>query len=743
MPEDYSKTLNLPATDFSMRANLPQREPETLKKWADEDIYSRQLNKNRDGKKFILHDGPPYANGDIHLGTALNKILKDIVVKYFSMCGYYAPYIPGWDTHGLPIEQRAIKELGLKRHETDPLVFRDACKKFAMKYIDIQRESFRRLGVRADWDNPYITLKPAFEAKQVEVFGEMCKKGYIYKGLRPVYWCPKCETALAEAEIEYEEDPAKAIYVKFRVRDSGGRLQKLNEDISDNNTFFVIWTTTTWTLPGNMAVCLNADFEYSVVRTGQGDLIMASELMESTMKAAGIDDYVKIATAKGSEMEGVICRHPFLERDSLLINGSHVTLEAGTGCVHTAPGHGAEDFQVSAGYDIDVVVPVDHRGYLTDDAGQFSGLYYKDSNKAIAEELRRSGSLLAITDIAHQYPHCWRCREPIIYRATEQWFASIEGFRKDALEEIDKVKWYPGWGGERIRGMVRDRSDWCISRQRIWGVPIPIFYCSECGKELINDATINAVRDLFAREGSNAWYKYEASEILSAGTACECGSGTFSKEQDIMDVWFDSGSTHAAVLEMNPLLGSPADMYLEGSDQHRGWFQSSLLTSVAVRGRAPYRAVLTHGYVVDGDGKKMSKSLGNGIDPKDIVNEYGADILRLWVASSDYQTDIRISKDILKQLTEVYRKIRNTARFILGNVGDFEPDRDSVKYADMNEADKWALQKLKKLVSTVGAAFETYEFHQMFHAIHNFCVVDMSNFYLDIVKDRLYASGRD
>ncbi len=740
MAEDYGKSLNLPQTDFPMRANLPQREPEFLKKWEDMDIYNKQLKKAEGKPSFILHDGPPYANGGIHLGTTLNKVLKDIVVKYKSMSGYYTPYVPGWDTHGLPIEQRAIKELGLKRHEVGPVVFREACEGFAMKYLDIQRESFKRLGVRADWEHPYVTLKPEFEAKQIEVFGEMAKNGHIYKGLKPVYWCPECETALAEAEIEYADDTTVSIYVKFQVRDDKGVFEGVAPKEKIN---FVIWTTTTWTLPANLAICLNESFEYSVVKANDEYYVLASELVENTMKAASITEYETVAKFKGSELEGILCKHPFLDRDSIVILGDHVTLEAGTGCVHTAPGHGAEDFLVCQKYKIPVLVPVDSKGFLTKEAGPFAGMFYKKSNPAIIEKLTEDGRLLASEKITHQYPHCWRCKDPIIFRATEQWFASIDGFRQEALKAIKDVKWIPEWGEERITNMVRDRGDWCISRQRIWGVPIPIFYCKDCGKELITNESIKAVADLFREKGSNAWYAMDASEILPKETKCECGHHEFTKETDIMDVWFDSGSSHVAVLENREGLSWPADLYLEGNDQHRGWFQSSLLTSVATKGNAPYRKVLTHGYVVDGEGRKMSKSLGNGIDPADVIKEYGADILRLWVASSDYTTDIRISKDLLKQLSEVYRKIRNTARYILGNINDFNPDTDSVDYNELNELDKWALSRMNNLIKKVNEAYETYEFHLMFHAIHNFCVVDMSNFYLDIIKDRLYTSKPD
>lgn len=740
MSVDYGKTLNLPKTDFPMRGGLPEKEPQILKSWQDKDLYKKRLNRNRlKGKKFVLHDGPPYANGGIHLGTALNKVLKDIIVRYYDMKGYFAPYVPGWDTHGLPTELKAIKEKGLNRHEVGPVVFRQACEEIAMKYLDVQRESFKRLGVMGDWENPYITLKPEFEAKQIEVFGQMAKLGCIYKGMRPVYWCPSCETALAEAEIEYQDDHGTSIYVKFPVKDDKGKLKGIVETL--DNLYVVIWTTTTWTLPGNLAISLNPEFVYVVVEANNERYIVAKELAENVMKAAEISDYKVLGEIPGSELEYVVCAHPFLDRDSLVIVGDHVTLEAGSGCVHTAPGHGAEDFDVCKKYpEIGIVVPVDDRGHMTKEAGSFEGLYYKAANKAILKTLKETNLLFAEESITHPYPHCWRCKEPIIYRATEQWFISIDKFRKQALDAIKEVRWIPAWGEERISKMVEERGDWCISRQRIWGVPIPIFYCKDCGKEIINDETINAIKTLFAKEGSNAWFKYEPKEILPEGYKCECGGDDFKKETDIMDVWFDSGSSHAAVAEVNPDLGWPVDMYLEGSDQHRGWFQSSLLTATAVKGRAPYRQVLTHGYVVDGQGRKMSKSLGNGIDPMDICKQYGADILRLWVSSSDYKVDIRISNDILKQLTESYRKIRNTARFILGNIYDFDPNKDSVSYSEMEELDKWALLKLNQLVAKIEKAYSEYEFHTMLHAIHNFCVVDMSSFYLDVTKDRMYAS---
>lgn len=720
-----------------MRASLPQREPEILKRWQENNLYEKLMLKNEDKPLFILHDGPPYANGDLHVGHILNKTLKDIIVRYKNMAGFKAPYIHGWDTHGLPIERQAIKKLGIDRHEAGPVRFRAACKEFALSYVENQKAQLKRLGALGDYENSYLTLAPEFEAKQVLVFGKMAEKGYIYKGLKPVYWCPDCETALAEAEIEYDLSVARSIYVKFRVSDDKGLFSGL--EIPKENIYFVIWTTTTWTLPGNMAICLNADFEYSLVRAGGEAYVIASELLKETLEAAGIEEYAVLKKFKGAELEHIVCEHPFIERKSVVILGEHVTLEAGTGCVHTAPGHGIEDFEVCAKYKIPVIVPVDAKGYLNADAGKFAGLFYKESGAAIEKELKESGALLAAVELEHQYPHCWRCSSPIVFRATEQWFASIDGFKSEALEAISKVKWYPAWGEERIQSMVRDRNDWCISRQRIWGVPIPIFYCKSCGKELINNETVLAVSKLFGEKGSDAWFYTDAADILPKGAVCVCGCGEFTKETDIMDVWFDSGTSHAGVLETKKGLRWPADLYLEGHDQYRGWFQSSLLTSVATKGAAPYKSVVTHGFVMDDEARKMSKSKGNVIAPMDIINEYGADILRLWSVSADYKSDVRISKDILKQMSEVYRKIRNTARFILGNIGDFDPGADALKPEELYEIDQWALARLDRLVKGVMAAYENYDFHLIYHAIHNFCVVDMSNFYLDIIKDRLYA----
>ena len=744
MPVDYNSTLNLPATDFQMRASLPQREPDMLKSWNEEKRYETLMEKNGGKPLYVLHDGPPYANGDIHLGTALNKTLKDIIVRYKNMSGFKAPYVPGWDTHGLPTELKARKKAGVDNSsDIDPVELRGLCKEFTLGYLDDQRNQFMRLGAIGEWYNPYITLIPEYEAAQIEIFAEMATKGYLYKGLKPVYWCPDCQTALAEAEIEYSEDPCFSIYVKFNVTDDKGLLTAMGADLS--KTYFVIWTTTTWTLPGNVAISVGPDFQYCLIKSDGEYYVMAEELYKSALEVKGAESFEVIGTLKGSELEFMKTAHPFLDRTSVIIVGGHVTLESGTGCVHTAPGHGVEDFDVCRKYkDIEVVVPVDSTGKLNALAGQFEGLTTEDANKAISEYLKSTGALFAINKIIHQYPHCWRCKEPVLFRATEQWFCSVEDFKDEAVEEIKKVKWYPGWGEDRITAMVRDRNDWCISRQRKWGVPIPIFYCADCQKPLIDKAAILSVADAFRKDGSDAWYTKEACEILPAGTMCECGCKEFTKEKDIMDVWFDSGVSHFAVCEARDYLHWPADLYLEGQDQYRGWFQSSLLTSVATFGKAPYKAVVTHGWVVDGEGKKMSKSLGNGIDPQEIIDEYGADILRLWVASSDYHCDIRISKDILKQLSEAYRKIRNTARYILGNLYDFNPDADSVTDDKLLPLDKWALVRLNELIAKVREGYESFEFHQVYHSLHNFCVVDMSNFYLDVIKDRLYvekASG--
>ncbi len=748
MSTDYSKTLNLPVTDFAMRANLPQREPDMLAQWEENSLYKTLMEKNAGKPKFVLHDGPPYANGDIHIGHALNKILKDFIVKYKNMSGYCAPYVPGWDCHGLPAESAIIKQTKLDRGSLSVSAFRDKCKDFVLSYVNRQREGFKRLGAVGDWENPYLTLKPEFEAKQIEVFGEMAKKGYIYKGMKPVYWCAYDETALAEAEIEYADDPCDSIYVKFEVKnDIDGRIKGIAG--LPEKVYFVIWTTTTWTLPGNMGICLNADYQYSVIKAGTEAYIMATELCENVMKEAGIEQYEALATFKGRDLEGMIAAHPFLDRDSYVINGAHVTLESGTGCVHTAPGFGAEDFDVWRKYPElpELIVPVDSKGKLTELAGKYEGLKTSEANVEILKDIQASGALLAVKKIVHPYPHCWRCKHPIIYRATEQWFASVKDMTEQAVKACDDIRWTPAWGKERMISMIRERNDWCISRQRNWGVPLPIFYCADCGKHIITDETIKSVSAIFRKKGSNAWYDMSAEELLPAGTVCpECGCKEFTKEKDIMDVWFDSGSSHAAVLEERDELSAPADVYLEGGDQYRGWFQSSMLTSIASRGRAPYKWIITHGWTVDGEGKAMHKSLGNAISPQEIIDAYGADILRLWVSSVEFTADTKISKDILKQLSDVYRKIRNTARILMGNLGngdDFNPDTDMIPVEQLPDIDKWALAKLNTLIKDCRESYDNCRFHEVYHAINNFCTIEMSKIYIDISKDRTYVDKKD
>ena len=743
MAQNYNDTIHKMQTPFEMRAGLPKKEPKMLEDWEQNHVYEQMIKNNEGKPQYILHDGPPYANGNIHMGTALNKIIKDIIIRYKNMSGFQAPYVPGYDTHGLPIELKALSSLGDKKAGVSKLELRQICKEFATEHIGVMNEQFKRLGVQGDFENPYLTLRPEFEARQVEIFGEMAKKGYIYKGMKAVYWCPEDRTALAEAEIEYAEDECDSIYVRFKLTDDpNGVLAKHN--IPLDKAWIVIWTTTTWTLPANVATCLNPNLEYAFVKIGDAYHIMARELVESTMKGCHIDEYeVLPETVLGSELELMQYQHPFLDRKGLVILGDHVTLEGGTGCVHTAPGHGVEDFEVCVNHypQVPVVVPVDDAGRLTAEAGEkFAGLKVWDANKVILEHIKESGHLMGVQHITHQYPHCWRCHHPIIFRATEQWFCSIDAFKEDVYKAIDSVHWQPAWGHDRMAGMVRDRSDWCISRQRVWGVPIPVFYCKKCGKYHITDASIKAVSDLFRKEGSDAWYKYDANDILPKTEVCECGASDWEKDPDIMDVWFDSGSTWSAVCRERPELRWPVDMYMEGADQFRGWFQSSLLTSVATQGVAPYREVLCHGWVVDAQGKQMHKSAGNGMEPSEIIRDYGADIIRLWVASSDYTVDVRAGKEIFRQLSEAYRKMRNTARFMLGNISDFDPAKDMVDDDQLFEIDRWALEACNKLTATMRDVYEHYDFSRAYHALYNFCVIDMSNFYMDVIKDRLYCA---
>lgn len=744
--KDYSSTLNLPKTDFPMRGNLPTKEPETLKAVFENGLYEKILKKNEGHKHFVLHDGPPYANGEIHAGHALNKILKDTIVRYKAMKGFYAPFIPGYDTHGMPTEKKAIEKLGLDRSKIPVTKFRDTCREFTTNYKDIQTEGFKRLGVLGDWAHPYITYEHATEARQIGVFGDMYKKGYIYKGLKPVYWCTDCETALAEAEIEYKDVTGESIYVKFPVEDSKGLFDK-------KDTYMVIWTTTPWTLPGNMGITIGADYEYSMVELKENKedaklerLIIATELVEKVMKLAEIEDYKTVQTFKGSELEGVLCKHPFLDRMSRVVLGSettvNVTLDEGTGAVHTAPAYGKEDYLQGLKDKLGMVVAVDDKGKQTAEAGEFAGQFYAKSNKTITAWLDENGYLLKAVKIEHSYPHCWRCKKPIIFRATPQWFASVDGFRDDVLKAIKTVTWHPDWGEDRMSEMIKGRNDWCISRQRTWGVPLPIFYCKDCGEPYVTEESIKKIQDVVRTEGTNAWWAKEAKDLVPEGAKCpKCGCTEFKKETDIMDVWFDSGSTHQSVL-VERGLDYPADLYLEGNDQYRGWFQSSLLTSVAVNGIAPYKEVLCCGFVVDGQGRKMSKSLGNGVSPIDVSNKFGADILRLWALSSDYSMDVNLSDDILKGISDVYRKIRNTARYILGNTYDYDPEKP-VAYEDLQEIDKWALTRLNKLIKDCTKDYDTYSFGNCYHDVNQFCVVDMSSFYLDIIKDRLYTEKAD
>ena len=739
MAKDYSASLNLPNTTFAMRAELPKREPLMLDYWKDIDLYGR-MQENAAGKPtFVLHDGPPFSNGNIHMGHALNKILKDFINKSRLMSGYRVPFIPGWDNHGMPIESAIIKQNKLDHKKMSVSDFRSACHDFAQKFIDIQRDQFKRLGITADWANPYATMTPEFEAREVKVFGEMYRRGYIYKGMKPVYWCPKDETALAEAEIEYKTDPCTSIYVKFRVKNDQGKLAGIC-DLA--NTYFVIWTTTTWTLPGNQLITLSPVDDYVIVRAANGECyIVAEALCAKTMADGGVESYETLATMKGADFEYMTAQHPFLDRESLIAVADYVTMDAGTGCVHTAGGFGADDYVTSRRYNIDVVVPVDDRGFQTKEAGKFAGLRYDASNEAILADLTESGALFASKNFEHEYPHCWRCKSPIIFRATSQWFCSVDAFKDAAVKACENVRWLPAWGGERMVQMIRERADWCISRQRKWGLPIPVFYCEDCGEVICDEATINSVSDVFAKKGSNAWFDMDAADLLPAGYVCpKCGKAHFVKEQSTLDGWFDSGSTHFGVLAENEW---PADVYLEGADQYRGWFQSSLLTAVGSTGKAeaPFKTVLTHGWVVDGEGRAMHKSLGNGVDPLDMIKKYGADLVRLWVASADYRVDVRCSDNIFKQLSDAYRKIRNTCRFLLADLYDFNPDTDALPMNELTGIDAWIVSEMNKLVKNAREAYNDFEFHAIYHDLNDFCTIQLSKLYIDITKDRVYAEG--
>ncbi len=738
---DYNKTINLPKTDFPMRAGLPAREPDMLKRWEDMDLYHELLKKNEGKPLYSLHDGPPFSNGALHMGHALNKSIKDFMTRAAAMRGYLTPYIPGWDNHGMPIESAIIKQNKLNRKAMSVPEFRTACHEFAQHYVDVQREGFKRMGVIGDWENPYLTMSPSFEAEEVKIFGAMYKNGYIYKGLKPVYWCPHDETALAEAEIEYQDDPCTTVYVKFPMLMDNAKLTHL----APANLFFLIWTTTIWTLPGNLAIALHPRESYAIVQADNGEqYILAEALVEKVMKVGGVENYKILETHPGSFFENMEANHPFLDKTSRLVTAEYVTMDSGTGCVHTAPGFGADDYETCKRYKIEMVVPVDDRGRHTDYAGKYAGMKTEESNPVILADMKENGALFASEDIVHSYPHCWRCKNPIIFRATPQWFCSVESFKDAAVAACDDVRWLPGWGIDRMKSMIQERADWCISRQRRWGLPIPVFYCGDCGKPICTDETIAAVSALFGEKGSNAWYETEAADILPRDFACpHCGSKSgFTKEEDTLDGWFDSGSTHFASMQKDQGFW-PATVYMEGLDQYRGWFQSSLLTAVGAFGKgAPFKECVTHGWTVDGEGKAMHKSLGNGVDPADIFKKYGADLIRLWAGSADYHVDVRCSDNIFKQLSQNYLKFRNTARYCLGNLDGFDPN-NLVKPEEMVELDRWAVTKLNGLIEKCFAAYDNFEFHVVSHAINDFCVVELSSFYLDIIKDRLYCEEKD
>ncbi|MFH0887540.1 MAG: isoleucine--tRNA ligase, partial [bacterium] len=720
---------------------MPKRELEILDHWENVSLYSKVQEHTKNFPLYVLHDGPPYPNGGIHLGHALNKILKDIIVKYQSMSGHNAPYIPGWDCHGLPIETQLLKELGKKRAEMGTIEFRSLCHKYAMRNVDMQSDQFKRLGVRGDWEHPYLTLNSSYEERVIDLFGKLAEAEYVYRGRKPIHWCVECETALAEAEIEYEDDRSPSIYVAFAIKDLKGKLK----GCETKNLSFLIWTTTPWTLPSNVAIAVNPEFDYVIIQIAGKKYLLAESLLEDVSSRLNIEDYKVIAKVRGRDLEGIVCQHPFLERDSQVVLGDMVVSDQGTGCVHIAPGHGEEDYILGLKYDLPMVMPLDDKGRFTSEIAFLEGKRYDEANKIITAQMKKDETLLHLEFIKHSYPHCWRCKSAVIFRATEQWFISVNHneLRSKALQAIKNTKWYPTWGENRIYAMVEGRPDWCISRQRSWGIPIPVFYCKNCGKPHMTGIFNEAIRDLFKKEGSDSWFVTDAKEILPIDAKCECGGHDFKKEKDVFDVWLESGSSHYAVLDSFPGLRSPADLYLEGSDQHRGWFHTSLLLSLAVKGEAPYKEVLTHGFTVDEKGKKMSKSLGNVVDPQEVVRVYGADILRLWVASADFRNDVSASPNILKHVSEAYTKIRNTFRFMLSNLNDFNPNRDAVPYKDLTELDQWILARLHRLVEKCLGAYENYEFHLIFHGVDGFCVNDLSALYLDIVKDILYCENKE
>jgi isoleucyl-tRNA synthetase len=746
---DIKNTLNLPKTSFNMKASLPQREPQMLKHWESIDIYGKIRAARAGSPSYVLHDGPPYANGAIHMGTAINKIIKDIIVKTRTMMGFDAPYLPGWDCHGLPIEIKVEESLGSKKAGMSKVAIRRECRRYAEKFIDVQRNGFKRLEVFGEWDNPYLTMSHGYEATIARTFGDFVAKGMVYKGFKPVHWCASCKTALAEAEVEYEDHVSPSVYVAFPMESD---LSDLNPALGGKDWSVVIWTTTPWTLPANLAIAFHPDYEYSAVRVAEQGFIVATELLKAVSEKCGWQEPLEVARFKGKELERRKARHPFINRESLLVLGAYVTLDAGTGCVHTAPGHGYDDYVTGIAYGMEVLCPVDDDGCFKKDVEHFAGMQVFKANPVIVEFMRKSGALLHAEDFNHTYPHCWRCHNPILFRATPQWFISLDsnGFRQQVLEAIKNVRWIPAWGEERISNMVKERPDWCISRQRDWGVPIVAFYCAACDSILLDKGIIYHVASLFEKEGADAWYARTTADLLPRGTACKkCGSKDFRQEFDILDVWFDSGSSHLASLGSRKDLPWPADLYIEGGDQYRGWFQSSLLIGVALKDQAPYRASITHGWTLDEKGQAMSKSKGIGIDPNDLVQLRGAEIARLLVSSVSYVEDVRIFDELLDRLSEAYRKIRNTCRFMLGNLSNqhdkdnprFNPRRDSVPYEEMLEIDRWALARSARLVQKCLKAFEDYQFHLAYSALYYFCTVDLSSFYLDILKDRLYTHG--